>query len=97
MLYYKSMKFKISKLFKQPKNEADKTFDKILKILRYIGLTLDLMVIERKLWREFPDQMYERNQKNKRRILKEEIENFKNLISCGSTTFYMVNVHGSLF
>ncbi len=71
------MKFKILKLFKHPKNKTDKKFDKIFKMLRYIGLSLDLMVIERKLWREFPDRMYEISKKQRKRILKEEIEKFQ--------------------
>lgn len=71
------MKLKIPRLFKKPKNEADKKFNEILKLLRYIGLSLDLMVIERKLWREFPDRMYKISMNKRKRILKEELERFQ--------------------
>ena len=71
------MKFKIPKLFKHSKNRTDEKFDKIFKVLRYIGLSLDLMVIERKLWREFPDRMYEISKNKRKRILKEELEKFQ--------------------
>ncbi|MEK7572862.1 MAG: hypothetical protein AAB531_00400 [Patescibacteria group bacterium] len=70
------MKLKILRLFKKPKDKTDATFKRIMKMLRYIGWTLDLMVIEKKLWREFPDRMYKISQDRRKRILKEELEKF---------------------
>jgi len=77
MLYYKSMKLKILRLFKKPKDKTDETFDKIFKMLRYIGLTMDLMILEGKLWKEFPERMYKISQHRRKRILKEELEKFQ--------------------
>lgn len=71
------MKIKLTKVFSRKNSKTDVTFEKIMKMLRYIGLSLDLMVIERKLWREFPDRMYKINQHRRKRILKEELEKFQ--------------------
>lgn len=73
------MKFKIPKLFKHPKHGMNKKFDEIFKKLRYVGLTLDLMVIEKKLWREFPDRMYKISKDRRKRILREELEKLQKI------------------
>ncbi len=71
------MKLKLAKTFSRKNNKTDNTFKRIMKTLRYIGLTLDLMIIEKRLWREYPDRMYKRRQDLRKRILKEELGKFQ--------------------
>lgn len=71
------MKLKLTKLFSRKNSKADETFKRIMKKLRYIGLTMDLMILEGKLWREFPDRMYKISQDRRKRILREELEKFQ--------------------
>lgn len=71
------MKLKLTKLFNRINSKSDETFKRIMKKLRYIGLTLDLMVIEKRLWREFPDHMYKKRQEINKRIFEEEFKRFQ--------------------
>lgn len=52
-------------------NGPNNKFEQIMSLLNYIGLKLDLMHLENRLWHEYPNEMSESRKRLCRRWLEE--------------------------